>query len=265
MPELSSPLAVGRTAEIFAWGEGQVLKLIRPGFYMGLADQEWNNCQTAWQLGAPAPKPIELIEVNGRRGVVLERVQGPTLTRTMQKYPWRLASHARLLARQQAALHTLRVPGFPSLVERARNNISRTSLFSPEMKERLMAMLATLPEGDRICHGDFHPENILLADRGPVVIDWEGSMRGDPSADVAVTRMFLRIFSTFGTGGRGWVLRQYLQAFERVYLAEYRRVAEIPVQDQTAWIAVVTAMRLDDDAAPFLPRLMPLIEQGLIG
>lgn len=263
MPELSSPIAVGATAEIFAWGDDRVLKLFRSGTYPGLPDQEWANTLTAWQLGAPAPKPIELVEVNGRRGVVLERIQGPTLTRCMQQYPLRLVSYARLLARQQAALHAIRVPGFPSLVERARHNISKSNLLRPELKDRLLAKLAALPDGNQVCHGDFHPENILIAASGPVVIDWEGSMRGDPSADVAVTRMFLRLFSTFVSGSKGWLIRLYLRTFERAYLAEYNRVAAAPARDQPAWIAIVTAMRLGDDASDLFPRLLPLVEQEL--
>jgi uncharacterized protein (TIGR02172 family) len=263
MPSLSSPIAVGATAEIFAWGDGQVLKLFRPGSYAGLPDQEWANTLTAWQLGAPAPKPIELVEVNGRRGVVLERIQGPTLTGCIQKRPWRLASYAHLLARQQATLHAIRAPGLPSLSERARQSISNSNALNPEMKDRLLARLAKLPEGEQICHGDFHPGNILMSDKGPVVIDWEGCTRGDPSADVAETRMLFRIIITFLHGLKGWPIRQYLRAYERVYLVEYNRVAAAPARDQLAWIAIVTAMRLGDDAIHLLPRVLPLIEQGL--
>ena len=43
---LDQPIAVGRTAEIYAWGEGRVLKLTRPDFPAHLA--EYNRA-------APAP------------------------------------------------------------------------------------------------------------------------------------------------------------------------------------------------------------------
>jgi uncharacterized protein (TIGR02172 family) len=264
MPSLNSPIAVGATAEIFAWGDGQVLKLFRPESYPGLPDQEWANTLTAWQLGAPAPKPIELVEVDGRRGVVLERIQGPTLSECIQKYPWRLVRYAQLLARQQAALHTLRAPGLPSLSARARQSISNASQLSPEMKERLLAKLASLPDGDQICHGDFHPGNILIASRGPVVIDWEGCTRGNPSADVAETRMLFRLIMTFLRDLKGWPIRVYLRAYERAYLAEYNRVAGEPASEQPAWMAIISAMRLGDDPGQLLPRVLPLIEQGLI-
>ena len=37
---LRAPLAVGRTAEVFAWGDGRVLKLLRPGFADSLGEEE---------------------------------------------------------------------------------------------------------------------------------------------------------------------------------------------------------------------------------
>src|SRR5205814_1676643 len=35
--------------------------------------------------------------------------------------------------------------------------------------------------------GDFHPENILLTPRGPIIIDWDSATRGHPLGDVACT------------------------------------------------------------------------------
>jgi len=38
-----TPIASGRTAEIFPWGDGHILKLTRADFPSILADQEWQN------------------------------------------------------------------------------------------------------------------------------------------------------------------------------------------------------------------------------
>ena len=42
-------------------------------------------------------------------------------------------------------------------------------------------------EGERLLHLDFHPDNVLLSQRGPVVIDWANARAGDPALDVAMT------------------------------------------------------------------------------
>jgi uncharacterized protein (TIGR02172 family) len=260
---LDRPIAAGRTAEIYAWGEGRVLKLTRPGFPAYLADQEWRNALAAWQLGAPVPKPFELIEIDGRRGVVFERIQGPNLLQSVQRHLLRLPECARLLARQQAALHTIPAPMFPSQRQRIQHNIAASALLPDDLKGRLLQRLDTLPDSDKLCHDDFHPENILLTTGGPLIIDWEGCTCGSPSADVAVTRLWIRSVPTYLRGVAGWLLRQGCILFERAYLAEYNRAAAAPAAQQTAWIALVAAARLSESNRLHLPSLAALIKSGL--
>ena len=260
---LDHPIAVGRTAEIFAWGDGRVIKLTRPDFPPYLADQEWRNALAAWQLGVHAPRPFELLEINGRRGVVFERIQGPNLIQSLERNPFQLVSYARLLARQQAVLHAIPAVMFPSQHERIWRNLETSTFLTGDLKKRLLQRLEALPDGDKLCHGDFHPENIILAAQGPLIIDWEGCMRGNPSADVAVTRLWMRYVVTFGAGAAGWLLRQAGRLFEHAYLAEYNRVAPAPADHQEAWIALVVASRLQEYNPQAIPLLAPLIEAGL--
>jgi uncharacterized protein (TIGR02172 family) len=260
---LDQAIAAGRTAEIYAWGDRRVLKLTRPDFPAYLADQEWRNALAAWQLGAPAPKPFELLEIEGRRGVVFERIQGPNLLQGVLHNPLRLAGYARLLARQQAALHAIPAPMFPSQRQRIQHNLFTSALLTGDQKQRLLRRLDSLPDGDKLCHGDFHPENIILTAGGPQIIDWEGCMCGSPSADVAVTRLWIRCVPTYVQGAASWLLRQGCILFERAYLAEYNRSALAPAADQPAWIALAAAASLRDDNRQHMPALAPLIKAAL--
>ena len=71
----------------------------------------------------------------------------------------------------------------------------------------LHARLHAIPYGgERLLHLDFHPDNVLLSRRGPVVIDWSNARAGEPALDVAMTwvicatsggvlgRVFTRLF-----------------------------------------------------------------------
>ncbi|MCR8642935.1 aminoglycoside phosphotransferase family protein [Paenibacillus sp. N1-5-1-14] len=44
-----------------------------------------------------------------------------------------------------------------------------------------------LKDGDTLCHGDFHPGNILLSNGHPMVIDFMNVCHGDLFYDVART------------------------------------------------------------------------------
>src|SRR6266498_2632911 len=100
------PIAAGRTAEIYAWGEGRVIKLLRPGFPAYLIQQAEVITTAIYQAGIAAPKIFEVVEVDGRPGIVYERIDGPSLTGSIERHPFRLRDHAALLARLHAAIHT---------------------------------------------------------------------------------------------------------------------------------------------------------------
>lgn len=62
----------------------------------------------------------------------------------------------------------------------------------------LLRRLHALPTPEPILHLDLHPENVLLTDRGPVVIDWVNARAGDPDLDVALSSLILAMVATDG-------------------------------------------------------------------
>ena len=45
-----------------------------------------------------------------------------------------------------------------------------------------------MPKHDKVCHGDFSPENVVITDDGtPYILDWSHATKGNASADVAHT------------------------------------------------------------------------------
>ena len=81
-------LAEGRTAEVFAYGEGRVLKLDRPD-WNGLSVFEATVLEELADAGIAVARPHGTVTVDGRSGVVLSRVDGPSLLRGAQRRPAR--------------------------------------------------------------------------------------------------------------------------------------------------------------------------------
>jgi Ser/Thr protein kinase RdoA (MazF antagonist) len=192
-------LAEGRLAEVFALDERRVLKLDRPE-WSGVSDFEFDVLTRLAAAGLPVARAHEVVTVDGRRGVVLDRVQGTSLTSQLVECRGNAAALTELAARfsqLQATINATTVEGLPDLVTRMRSEIAMSDLGDTHISG-LIELLSTLDDGQRrVCHFDFHPENVLIPENalvGPagspvgwVAIDWLTVANGPPLADVART------------------------------------------------------------------------------
>ena len=67
---------MGRTAEIYPWGEKQVVKLFRPGMSPGMAEKEAATGRIVAEAGVGAPPVGDVVTVEGRPGIVYGRIDG---------------------------------------------------------------------------------------------------------------------------------------------------------------------------------------------
>jgi aminoglycoside phosphotransferase (APT) family kinase protein len=74
-------LGEGREAETLAWGEGRVLRLLKDPSRTDRLERELAALTAARRGGAPVPAVYGRETVNGRPGLVIERVEGPDLLR----------------------------------------------------------------------------------------------------------------------------------------------------------------------------------------
>jgi hypothetical protein len=170
-------IAAGRASDIFDLGNGRVLRRFKGG---GDAEREALVMRHARGCGYPVPAVLELLD----DGLVLERVDGPTMSAALRRRPWTLRRGSSLLARLHDELHAIAAP--------------------PALRE--------VGAGDRLLHLDLHPSNVILSSSGPVVIDWTNAHRGEPALDVALTWVILA--TSGGRAGRLF-LRWFLPRFDR--------------------------------------------------
>ncbi len=226
-------LAEGRTAEVFAYGEGRVLKLDRPD-WNGLSEFEGTVLARLVEAGLPVARPHGTVTVEGRSGLVLDRVEGPSLLDVLLASG---AEQAEQLAERFAALqlqiNAMAIAGLPDLVPRLRREVE-DSVPDAALRTELLAVLAELDDGTRgVCHFDFHPMNVLTGSDGWVVIDWLTVASGPPAADLARTLVlwgrwesepvvtFMRAVRRVGSARRG-LDDDHLDAWVRVAAAARR-------------------------------------------
>jgi len=250
----------GWAAEIFAWGDRQVLKLFRDWCPDHWVDYEAQVARTVHATGMAVPAVGEVVEVDGRRGIVFERIQGPSMMAQMVTKPWAVPRLARLLAELHASMHARAVPELSPLRKRLKAKIQDAAPLSADLKKAALDALERLPDGEILCHGDFHPDNILMATQGAMIIDWPDATRGNPLADVARTSLMLRMGGLPpGTGTARRCLIQSLRAlFHAVYLRRYFQLRPDSRQGLAAWQLPVAAARLSEDIPEERERVLAL-------
>src|SRR5437016_14551537 len=88
VPEPLQPrtlIGTGFTAEVFAAGEGRVLKLFLPWVERVTAEREFVRSQAVHAAGSPSPATYELVQIGNRYGIVFERVQGDSMVRSEER------------------------------------------------------------------------------------------------------------------------------------------------------------------------------------
>ncbi|HEU0024262.1 MAG TPA: phosphotransferase [Thermoleophilaceae bacterium] len=242
-------LGGGREAEIFSFGEGRVLRLARDPRRAPAVEREISALTAARRAGAPVPAVYGRLSVEGRPGTVIERLDGEDLLLRLGRRPWSVWSIGRTLGRVHARLHGVEAPAeLPRLSDELRGRLS-SELVPADLRESALARLDRLPNGRRLCHGDFHPANLLPTGDGYAVIDWTVGSRGDPAADVARTRLLITLAELPADAPRAvrWLHRHGRRLLLAAYMAGYR--SERPL-DRTAveqWSFVCAAARLADD------------------
>lgn len=238
-------LAEGRTAEVFAWGEDRVLKLLRVGWGADTAEHETAIARTLYAAGAPAPRAYGVAVVDGRAGVIYERIAGPSLLGLLSAHPLRLRFVAHTLAETHAAMHARTVAGLPSLREVLARRVRDAKPLPTVHRDAALRTLDALPNGTALCHGDYHPDNVLFSARGPLVIDWENAALGDPLADVARTLLLLRAGVVYERSPAARLVKRALRpGLSALYLRRYRQLAPFDASRLAAWELPVTAARL---------------------
>ncbi|TVX96326.1 phosphotransferase family protein [Cohnella terricola] len=241
-------IATGRTAEIIEYDNEHVLKLFRPDLPEHLVEMEFNNSKAVYETGVHCPEPIEMREYGGRKGILYTRISGSTMLQTLFQNPSVLTEEARKFAAIHIDIHKRSVEKVPAQKERLEEQIKHAPLMTAQEKDQVAERLRKLRNGDQLCHGDFHPDNIIHGESTDWVIDWMTATRGNPAGDVARTYLMLK----FGQVAEEMpqdvqaMVAQVRNRILEIYLEEYLNQSSVTMDDIRDWTLPLAAARLGE-------------------
>jgi RIO-like serine/threonine protein kinase len=237
-------LGSGKDAEVFELGKA-VIKLYKAGVPKHTAFREAAALTQAEAMGLPVPWVDDVRQIGGRWGVVMDRVDGRSFAKSWAPTPpeKRCTSGDGVPAPSHPRLQAVHF----SLKAKLEANIRRVTALSGRRQRKLLEALAGLPDGDRLCHGDFHPWNVLGPHSRPSVIDWTSASRGSPAADVCRSYVLIKPSAPDQASS---------------YVEAYAQLAGGSLEDIFRWLPVVAAARLAEGVPDEVAGLMAMLESG---
>jgi Ser/Thr protein kinase RdoA (MazF antagonist) len=238
------------------------VKLYQPWVSERTARSEQARTLAAVTAGVPVPAVGAVVRLDDRWGLVLQHIDGASMMSRLLQCQDDIEASARQLALLHHSLLDRAAPAaLPDQAAMLHDRLAHSTALTATERRAALAALDGLPPGDRLCHGDLHPGNVLLASQGPVIIDWMDASRGAAAADIA--RTLLLFDGSMATGGIPELALANMQAYRRAYIDTLATRAPDVARTWTAWTGVLAAARLDERVPEQHPWLRQCLHRAL--
>ena len=159
------------------------------------------------ETGLNIPKVLEVTMIDGKWAIVSEYIKGKTLAQLMAEDEDKKSEYLELLVDLQLEVQSKTCPLLNKLKDKMNRKIAQSDL-EATTKYDLHTRLEGMPKHNKVCHGDFNPSNIIIAEDGKAyILDWSHATQGNASADAA------RTYLLFWLNGDIEGAKEYLELF----------------------------------------------------
>jgi thiamine kinase-like enzyme len=228
--KLTESVAKRSTKEIYR-EDDTVVKRFSANYYSAAnVLNEALNQTLIHETGYLLPELLDVRRLEGDWSIVMSYIPGVTLAQSFLENDEAQESLMDRLVGAQLEMHALNVPRLRHHVDKMHEYIERSGLDEVARYE-LHTRLSSLPRHNKLCHGDFVPENLIITAKKDVyVLDWAHATQGNSAADAACSYMKL------------WLNDQ--GALAERYLTRFCTLSGIPEEQVRRWLPIVAAAQL---------------------
>ena len=174
---------------------------------------------------------LEVTQIDGEWAVVIEYVEGRTLEQLMQENPDKMEEYMEKFVDLQLSMHEKKAPRLTlQKDEFARKIESMKDRLDATVRYELLTRLDSMPNHTKLCHGDFNPSNVIVAEDGTMkIVDWAHATQGNASADAAMTYLLFALKD---------------QETADLYLKLFCKKSDTAKQYVQQWLPIVAAAQL---------------------
>ena len=228
---LNNQIAIRKNKTIYK-DDNKIIKLfISSHPTSNILNEALNQARVEEFSNLNVPKLMELTKVEDRWALISEYVEGKTISELIKEYPDKTDHYLDLFVKVQLVVLENEVPMLNRIKEKFRDKLENCDNIDENIKYELLQRLEGMKNHKKLCHGDFHPSNVIVQENGCVyVIDWAHATQGNASADAA------RTYLLFCMDGKDEFANKYLDLFEKMSGIERKEVQR--------WIPIVAATQM---------------------
>ncbi len=201
------------------------------------------------ETGLNIPKVLEVTTIDGKWAIISEYIKGKTLAQLISEDDEKKDEYIELLVDLQLEILKKNSPLLAKLRDKMNDEIRKSDLDATTRYD-LHTRLDGMPKHTKLCHGDFNPTNIVIAEDGtPYIVDWENATQGNASADAA------RTYLLFWLDGDMSGAEKYLELF-----CEKSGIAKQYVQKWMPLVAAAQSVEGNEKEREFLLSWVNVVE-----
>ncbi len=201
------------------------------------------------EIGLNIPKIHEVTKIDGKWAIVSDFISGKTLQQLMDEDPDKKDEYLDMFVDLQLEVLSKTCPLLNKLKDKMNRKISLAELDATTRYD-LHTRLNGMPKHNKVCHGDFNPSNIIIAEDGtPYIIDWSHATQGNGAADAA------RTYLLFWLKGDIETAKKYLEMF-----CEKSDTAKQYVQKWMPIVAASQSVKGNEQEREFLLSWVNVVE-----
>ena len=220
----------GAQADVYKDGS-KAIKLFKYNIQKEEIENEVNLQKMAFDYGLPVPQVFDMVEINGKYGIVMEYIDGIPIGSIVLNNMSKLNDYLIKSIEIQDNIHKIETDGFPGMKNTLKNQILRANELNITKKNEILEKLETTLFGNKLYHGDMHILNLIETSNGIKIIDWACAGSGNPDADIYRTYLLYR------------VTREYIA---ELYLDTYCELKKLDKHKILAWGPIMAAARLGE-------------------
>ncbi|MFU1885638.1 aminoglycoside phosphotransferase family protein [Bacillus wiedmannii] len=233
---LGNPIAKGNTAEIYLY-DTKVVKLFNEYLPDTESMNEAKKQKYAYSCGLSVPNVFEVTRIKNRQAIIMEYVKGNSMGDLLLNNLNEAEHYINICVNEQKKIHAIRVntDEIESMRERLERQIKSIHKLDEKQKGSILNKLHSIKFEPRLCHGDFHPFNLILNEKNVNIIDWVDACSGDIRADVFRTYLLYA--------------QSYIELAE-MYLRIYCSTTDLTRDEIFQWAPIMIAARFSEKVSP---------------